>query len=297
MKFEGVIPALVTPFDRKTEEIDYAALAGITDRLIRQGIGGLFVCGSTGEWWAMNAEERMKVVETTLDAAAGRTKIMVHVGANSTREAIALARHAEKAGAQAISLLPPVGRPYPPAQVWEHFRAVGASCSLPLYLYHLPQVYGDLITIDTFVEAMDTMPTLRGAKFSSYRIDDLIHLKIKAQGRLNILSGCAEQLLSATVNGAEGSICSWYNFIPRLGNRIIELARQNRIAEASALQDSLVNFGMLCISNVMGNLKWLIAERGTDVGIPRRPLLPPTAEERAKLLPAIQKTGILEWAL
>jgi dihydrodipicolinate synthase/N-acetylneuraminate lyase len=297
MKFEGVIPALVTPFNKNTEEIDYPAIGKITDRLIQQGIGGLFVCGSTGEWWAMTAVERMKVVDAAVAAAKGRTKIMVHCGANSTREAIALAQHAEKAGAQAISLLPPLGRPYAPALIWEHFRAVGASCSLPMYLYHLPQVYGDLITIDKFVEAIDKMPTLKGAKFSSYRIDDLIHLKIKAQGRLNILSGCAEQLLSATVNGAEGSICSWYNYFPRLGNRIIELAKRNEIAQARPLQDSVVEFGMLCIGNTMGNLKWLIAERGIDVGIPRRPILPTTAEEKAKLMPAVQKTGVLEWAI
>ena len=296
MKFEGIIPAIVTPFDRN-EEVDYAALGRATDRLVREGIGGLFACGSTGEWHVLSDGERMKVADKVIESAAGRTKVMVHVGASSTRSAIALARHAHKAGAQAVSVLPPIGRPYPPALIWEHFRAIGESTPLPLYLYHLPQLFGDLITIDKFIQAIDTMPTLSGAKFSSYRIDDMIHLKVKAQGRLNILSGCGEQLLSAVVNGAEGSICTWYNFLPRLGNRIIACAKTGELDEARKLQDLLVEFGALCIGYTLGNVKWLMTHRGLDVGIPRRPCMPPTAAEREKLLPLLTALGIFDWSL
>jgi N-acetylneuraminate lyase len=296
MKFEGIIPAIVTPFDRN-EEVDYAAVSAVADRLISQGIGGLFVCGSTGEWFVLSEEERMKIVDRVIETAAGRTKIMVHVGAASTRSAVALARHAQRAGAQAVSVLPPIGRPYPPALIWEHFRAIADSTSLPLYLYHLPQVYGDLITIDKFVEAMDKMPTLAGAKFSSYRIDDMIHLKVKAAGRLNILSGCGEQLLSAVVNGAEGSICTWYNLFPRLGSRIIACAKKGELDEARRLQDMLVEFGVLCSGNVLGNIKWLLSERGLQAGIPRRPSRPTAAEECARLLPLLKALGIFDWCV
>jgi dihydrodipicolinate synthase/N-acetylneuraminate lyase len=128
------------------------------------------------------------------------------VGASSTHAAVQLARHAEKAGAGAISALPPVGGSFSPPAIWGHFKAIGDATSLPFYLYHLPQLYGDVITVDTLVKAMDSIPTLAGAKFSSYRIDDLIKLKVLAGGRLNLLSSCGEQLLSAAVCGAEGSI-------------------------------------------------------------------------------------------
>ena len=114
MKFEGIVPALLTPFD-KDEEVNYDAAAALTDRLIGQGIGGLFVCGSTGEWWTLSQDERKQVLETVVQAAAGRTKIMVHVGSTSTRFATELARHAESIGADAVSALPPLGRPYDPA--------------------------------------------------------------------------------------------------------------------------------------------------------------------------------------
>jgi N-acetylneuraminate lyase len=170
-------------------------------------------------------------------------------------------------------------------------------CGLPLYLYHLPQVYGDLITIDKFVEAADTMPTLAGAKFSSYRIDDLINLKIKAKGKLNILSGCGEQCLSGIINGADGSICTWYNVIPRLADRIITCARNGNVAEASRCQDLLVEFAMILIARPIGNVKKLLAHRGFDVGRPRMPMIATSDEEWRKLLPKLEATGIMDWVV
>ena len=296
MKFEGVIPALLTPYDRN-DEVNYDAIGKLVNRLLQEKIGGLFVCGSTGEWWYLTQEERMKIADKVLATAAGRTKVMVHVGALSTRSSQQLARHAEKAGADAISVLPPLGLNYPPPVIWSHFKAIGESCSLPLYLYHLPQVYGELITVDKFVEAMDSIPTLAGAKFSSYRIDDLISLRLKAKGRLNILSGCGEQLLSAAVNGADGSICTWYNLIPRLANKILECVKKGDIAEASKHQDLLVAFGMLCVGKAIANLKWLVALRGIDVGRPRLPMPAVTREECEALLPKLRAIGIFDWCI
>ena len=296
MKFEGIVPALLTPFD-KDEEVNYDAAAALTDRLIGQGIGGLFVCGSTGEWWTLSQDERKQVLETVVQAAAGRTKIMVHVGSTSTRFATELARHAESIGADAVSALPPLGRPYDAAEVWGYFKDIGAASSLPLYLYHLPQVYGDTITMDRFLQAMDEIPTLAGAKFSSYRIDDLIHLRVKAQGRLNIISGCAEQLLSATACGADGSICTWYNIVPRLGRAIFDAVKAGDIARARELEETLVSFAMLALPKGVGSVKWLVGLRGIAAGAPRRPAVDRTPQENKDLLPRIEATGVMEWAI
>ena len=246
--FTGIIPAVATPFDRR-DQVDLAVYRELIDRMIELGVGGLFVCGSTGEWWALTQEERMQLAEAAVAAAAGRVKVMVSVGCNSTAHSIQLARHAAAIGADAVSALPPVARPLPPKLIWDHFKAIGESSPLPLYLYHLPQIYGDLITVDEFLAALATVPTLRGAKFSSYRIDDMIYLKANRKGRLNIISGCGEQLLSAMINGADGSICTWYNVLPRLGNRIIDVLRARENEEAARLQVILVRFGIRFVSS------------------------------------------------
>jgi N-acetylneuraminate lyase len=295
-KFEGIIPALLTPFG-KDDEVNYKALGQMVNRLIEQGVGGLFVCGSTAEWWALTVEERMKIVDRVMETVAGRTRVMVHVGSTATRFSVQLARHAKRAGAHAVSALPPVGGKYSNEQIWNHFQIIAQATDLPLYLYHLPQLYGELITVDKFIEATQTMPTLAGAKFSSYRIDDMIDLRIKAKGRLNIISGCGEQLLSATACGADGSICTWYNYIPRLGNKIIECVRNNDVAGARRCEEILVEFAMLVIGKHIGNMKWLITLRGIDVGVPRLPLTAPTEDEKRKLLPKIEATGIFDWCV
>ncbi len=296
MAFEGIIPALLTPYD-KDGRVSVPAIDALVDRLIGDGVGGLFVCGSTGEWWLLSEDERMEVAAAVVKAAAGRTKVMVHIGATATASAIRLAQHGEKIGADAISALPPIGVTYPSECIWGHFKAIGASCALPLYLYHLPQVYGDMITIDGLVEAIDEMPTLAGAKFSSYRIDDMIALKLKAAGRLNIVSGCSEQLLSAIACGAEGSICTWYNLFPRLANKVVECVNSGRIDEARECEDLIVAFGKLCVGKAIGWSKYLLGCRGIDCGTPRLPLPQITEDDLKDILPKVEATGTLDWAL
>jgi len=296
VKFEGVIPAVPTPFNER-EDVNHEAMTRLIDRLIEQGVGGLFINGSTAEWWSLTDDERMALAETAVAAAAGRTRVMVHVGASSTRAAVRLAEHAESIGADAVSALPPVGRTFPAQAVWDHFAAIGRSCALPLYLYHLPQQYGDLITVEKFIEALDIIPTLAGAKFSSYRVDELICLRTQAGDRLNVLSGCGEQLLSATACGAEGSICTWYNLLPRLGNHIIACVKAGDVEEARKHEEILVRAGRLWIPNSLGYLKRLIARRGIDVGQPRRPWPPLSHEDFEAALPGIEATGVLDWCI
>jgi 4-hydroxy-tetrahydrodipicolinate synthase len=104
--FRGVYVALVTPMTAD-EEIDYSKLAEFVDRLIRQGVHGLVPLGSTGEYYALSAEERERVLRTTLEAAAGRVPVVAGTNAGSTREVIAYSRQAEKLGCAGIMLAAP----------------------------------------------------------------------------------------------------------------------------------------------------------------------------------------------
>lgn len=237
------------------------------------------------------------MVDTVVEAVDGQVPVMVHVGAAATRWSVELARHAEQAGADAISALPPIGRPYSPDQVWAYFKDIASSVDLPLYLYHLPQIYGDLITMDKFAAAVEEMPTLAGAKFSSYRIDDLIKLRLAVGDRLNILSGCGEQLLSAIACGADGSICTWYNFLARLGAKIIECVKAGELEEARKHEELIVAFAGPCISKGYAWVKRLVSDRGIPSGHPRPPLPSLTEEEYAAGMKKLEAIGVLEWGL
>src|SRR6516164_5758426 len=99
--FGGVWPAVLTPFADGRPAL--AVLERLTDLFARQGLGGLYVGGSTGQWPLLTADERRAIAECVVRAAAGRIPVMVHVGAASTAEAVALARHAAQVGADAVS--------------------------------------------------------------------------------------------------------------------------------------------------------------------------------------------------
>ena len=295
-KFEGIIPALLTPYN-DNDEVNLSAVSALTRRLVEQGVDGLFLCGTTGIWWLLEEEERMKIVETAIEAAEGKIRIMVHVGAQATRSAVRLAVHAEKAGADAISALPPAAFPYPPEAIWGHFRTIGASCGLPLYLYYIPQLHGDIITMDQFVDSLDTIPTLAGVKFSSYQVDRLVELKVKARGRLNILSGGAEQLLSTVSCGAEGSVCTWHNLIPRLTKQIFTAVCKGDLVKARELQDLLIR-GIIDIRGKGHDLVHrMVTRRGIAVGHPRKPFPLITDEEFDAIYPAFKKNGLIEWCI
>ncbi|MCU0502910.1 MAG: dihydrodipicolinate synthase family protein, partial [Anaerolineae bacterium] len=107
--FHGAWPALITPATAEGE-VNYGVLRELTEYLIGKQIGGLYVCGSTGEGLQLSVEERVRVTDEVMAQVRGRIPIVVHVGAAATRDAVALARHAQRAGAAGFgSVLPTIG--------------------------------------------------------------------------------------------------------------------------------------------------------------------------------------------
>src|SRR5918995_3177394 len=105
--FHGVLPALITPFTEDGSAINTGALAAIVDRLIGAGVAGLVPGGSTGEFTTLSHAERRRLVEATVEAAAGRVPVVAGTGALSTDETVELSVHAERAGAAAVMIVPP----------------------------------------------------------------------------------------------------------------------------------------------------------------------------------------------
>ena len=135
-RFEGVMTALITPF--RDGEVDEPALRGLVERQIEAGIDGLVPCGSTGESATLSHEEHNRVVEITIEAAAGRVPVVAGTGSNSTAEAIALTAHAKEAGASGALLLSPYYNKPTQEGIYEHYAAVARETALPLVIYNIP---------------------------------------------------------------------------------------------------------------------------------------------------------------
>src|SRR3569832_1510997 len=130
--FSGVYPAMVTPFD-ENEQLDEKRLRAVVNFLIERKLEGLYITGSTGESFLMSPEERKRVVEITVDEVKGRIPIIAHIGAISTYHSIDLAKHAEKAGVDAISSVPPIYWKFSPDQIFGFFVVFVVASSLSLF--------------------------------------------------------------------------------------------------------------------------------------------------------------------
>ena len=138
-EFKGVIPAVLTAFD-KNEEIDEKGMRELISYLINKGVDGLYLTGSTGEGFTMSSEERKRVVEIVMDENTGRVPVVVHVGAIGTKLSIDLAKHAEEVGADGISSVPPFYWKFNEDQIVKYYTEIANSCSLPMIVYNVPLV-------------------------------------------------------------------------------------------------------------------------------------------------------------
>src|SRR5919204_2922328 len=145
-EFHGVLPALITPFTEDGSAIDTDSLAAIVDRLIDAGVAGLVPGGSTGEFTTLSHAERREVVEATVEAAAGRVPVVAGTGALSTRETVELSVHAERAGVDAVMIVPPFYEALSWRELRAHYTAVADAIGIPIMYYNLPSASGVRLT-------------------------------------------------------------------------------------------------------------------------------------------------------
>src|ERR1700754_4972830 len=135
--FKGSIPALVTPFTDQGA-VDEASFANHVDWQIREGSSGLVPVGTTGESPTLSHEEHKRVVELSIEVANKRVPVMAGAGSNNTREAIELAQHAERVGANAVLVVTPYYNKPTQKGLYAHFSAIPEAVKLPIYIYNIP---------------------------------------------------------------------------------------------------------------------------------------------------------------
>src|SRR5918999_132967 len=150
--FNGVLPALITPFTEDGSGIDPQALAANVERLVAAGVGGLVPGGSTGEFTTLTNAERRQLVELTVEAAAGRVPVVAGTGALATRETVELSVHAEQPGAAAVMIVPPFYDALSWRELLAHYTAVADAIEIPIMYYNLPSASGVTLTLEQFRE-------------------------------------------------------------------------------------------------------------------------------------------------
>ena len=292
-ELKGILPATVSP-NKADGSFDAATMRKIVRHQLDAGSDGVYVCGGTGEGLLMSREDRELALETTLDEVNGEATVIAHVGAFQTPETVALARHASRAGADAIASLPPAYFYVPDDDgMVAYYKAVADASDVPLLIYNIPQRTHITMTESLFTRLLE-IPNVVGMKDSSGDVFALGNL-VKKTGDPVIFEGEDATVLWALMAGAKGGIGSTYNVMPHLyvnmwrafqdGSIDAAVRTQLRINEIIAV---LIRTSV--ISSVMKTMEFI----GLPCGRPRSPNRALSEDESADLRAGLDAVGFFD---
>lgn len=273
-RFKEVTVALNTPF-KADGDIDLDAAKKLTRYYIQKGVKSLYVCGSTGEGFLLDNNERKKIVEAVTAEAGSEMNIIVHVGCASTRHSADLAKHAAQAGADATSAVPCVYYHLGEESVYRHWTAITEAADLPFFIYNIPQLTSFNLSMDLF-HCMLENERVAGVKCSSDPCHDILRFKQAGGEEFIVFNGPDEQYLAGRLMGADAAIGGTYGAMPELYLKLEELIRKGDIPAAQKLQViiTLFIYRLCSFPSMYGACKTIIRMDGVNIGNPRLPFLP-----------------------
>lgn len=282
----GVLTALATPF-ADDGSVDEAKLRQVVDRSIDGGVHGVVACGSTGEFAALTAEERRRVIEIVVDQTAGRVPAVAQTGATSTAEAIRNSRHAQEVGADVLMLVTPYYEPLTLDETVAYVREVASSVETPVMLYNIPDATGVNLDPDTVGMLADELDNVRYIKDSSANMEQALQLIHHHGERIATFMGWDSLILSALTEGAAGVMAGAANVAPKEIVGVHDAVVAGDFASARQQWEQLYPLIDALISvPFMPAIKASLEVLGMPIGSPRRPTsdLDAAALERLKPL-------------
>jgi 4-hydroxy-tetrahydrodipicolinate synthase len=295
LKPKGIIPAVITPLTRDGK-FNEKAMRKLLNFLIDSGVHGLFIAGTTGEFYGLTAEEKRDIFSITMDEVKG--KIPVYAGTNgiTTRETIMLTRIAEECKVDAVSILTPMFVNPTQEQLIKHYRTIAENTKLPVLLYNNPPKTSVTISPSS-VAKLSEIPNIVGIKDSSGDMTltaEFIRLT-RQRNDFSVLMGRDTLIFGALCYGASGSIAACANIAPRLCVDIYEKFIAGDLKRALEAQFTLAP---LRIAFTLGTFPAVIKESLTLLGIDAGPCIEPvgpmSTEEKAKLRQVIIDMGLLK---
>ncbi len=292
LAFEGCWTALVTPFS-KTGAVDEAALRRLVDAQLRGGVSGLVPCGSTGEAATLNHDEYRRVIELTLLESQGRAPVVAGVSSNATWKAVELARECETLGVDGLLVLAPYYNKPTQEGLFEHFRAVARSTTLPIVVYNIPGRTAVNIQPATLARIAKACPNVVAVKEAAGSLDQVSEILTLAPG-LAVLSGDDSLTLPMLSVGARGVVSVVSNIAPKQTQSLCGLFSAGKPREAAILHRKL--FPLVKALFVETNpipVKAALSMLGACADALRAPLTPLSKERRPALRAELARFGLL----
>ncbi len=291
--FTGTGTALVTPF-RNDGTLDEATLRRLVRRQIEAGIDFLVPCGTTGESPTLTHEEYLRVVEITIELAKGKVAVLAGAGGYNTAEVIALARELAALGAEGILSVTPYYNKPTQEGLFQHYRAIAEAVHLPMILYSVQGRTGVNMEPGT-VKRLAGIENIVGIKEASGNVSQMAAILNSVPDDFILLSGDDAITLPVISLGGRGVISVVSNEIPAEMSELTKLALQGDFAGARLIHRRY--HPLMEINFVESNpipVKAAMAEMGLLEPVWRLPLVPPKAENQARIRAVLESLKLLE---
>jgi 4-hydroxy-tetrahydrodipicolinate synthase len=294
MRLRGIIPPVITPFTAD-QELDLARLKAHIDWQLECGVHGIFVLGTTGEFYALEEREKQTVIATAAEHLHGRTQLYAGTGAETTREVIRLTKMAEKEGADGVSVITPYFLKPTQTELADHFRRVAESTKLAVVLYNNPATCAGLSIEPETVARLAELPNIIGIKDSSGDLQNTIELlRNTSREKFSVLNGRDTLILAALQAGVQGAIPASCNIAPTLCVGLYEAFIKGDLTSAREFQSRLHPIRMaMSLGTGNGAVKEALNLLGRPCGPNRWPIGPLSEDKRLKLMGILEKAGLL----
>jgi len=290
--FRGSFTALVTPFS-KDGALDEKAFRALVAWQIAEGTNGLVPVGTTGESPTLSHDEHKRVVEWCVDEAKGRVPVVAGSGSNSTREAVDLSRHAEKAGADAVLVVTPYYNKPTQEGLYQHFKAINEAIGIPILMYNIPGRSVIDMSVDTMKRLFE-LKNIAGVKDATANLVRVSLQRAEVGPDFNQLSGEDSTALAFNAHGGHGCISVTSNVAPRLCADFQGACLRGDYATALTLQDKLMPLHLaLFVESNPAPAKYALSVLGRCTDAVRLPLVTLADKSKSVVRDAMVHAGLI----
>ena len=293
MKIKGIITAMVTPLSE--DGINEAATRKLVNKLINDGVHGLFVLGTNGEFYALSEAEKLALVEIVVDEADGRVPVFAGSGGISTEEVIKVTNQFVELGVDAVSVITPYLIKLSDEELIQHYQTIALNTNLPMILYNIPANTQLSINESVFKELIQ-LPQIIGIKDSSGNLENIqMYLEMNDREDFSILIGSDSLILPALQMGVDGAVAATSNVLTKTDLGIYQAFLENKMERAQVLQESINDFrGILKLATVPSVLKHSLELIGFPVGAPKNPVRKVSSKFDAEICETLSKYKEIE---
>lgn len=293
MKIKGIITAMVTPLSE--DGINEAATRKLVNKLINDGVHGLFVLGTNGEFYALSEAEKLALVEIVVDEATGRVPVFAGSGGISTEEVIKVTNQFAELGVDAVSVITPCLIKLSDEELIQHYQTIALNTNLPMILYNIPANTQLSINESVFKELIQ-LPQIIGIKDSSGKLENIqMYLEMNDREDFSILIGSDSLILPALQMGVDGAVAATSNVLTKTDLGIYQAFLENKMERAQVLQESINDFrGILKLATVPSVLKHSLELIGFPVGAPKNPVRKVSSKFDAEICETLSKYKEIE---